>query len=77
MFRCDCFNERQGTMLVQLWLKKDAFIRSERGATAIEYGLIAAGIALALSAVVFVVGADLVGLFGGIGDKLATAASNV
>lgn len=60
-------------MLVKLWAKKDAFIQSERGATAIEYGLIAAGIAVAISAVVFTVGTDLVGLFSGIGGKLATA----
>ena len=60
-------------MLVKLWVKKEAFIRSERGATAIEYGLIAAGIAVAISVVVFTVGSDLVGLFSGIGTKLAAA----
>ena len=34
-------------------------IRNEKGATAIEYGLIAAGIAVAIVAVVQVVGTDL------------------
>ena len=35
------------------------FLRDEKGATAIEYGLIAAGIAVAIIAVVKGVGADL------------------
>jgi pilus assembly protein Flp/PilA len=39
------------------------FLRSEKGATAIEYGLIAAGIAVAISVVVFTFGEDLTGLF--------------
>lgn len=54
-------------MLLKLWTK------CERGATAIEYGLIAAGIAVAISAVVFVIGSDLVALFSGIDAKLASA----
>lgn len=36
------------------------FIKNEDGATAIEYGLIAAGIAVAIAAIVFLVGEDLV-----------------
>jgi pilus assembly protein Flp/PilA len=51
----------------QAWNK---FIRSEEGATAIEYGLIAAGIAVAISVVVFTVGGNLDTMFGGVGDKL-------
>ena len=54
-------------MILQLWAKKEAFIRCEKGATAIEYGLIAAGIAVAISVIVFAVGTDLVNLFTGIG----------
>ena len=50
-----------------------AFARSEKGATAIEYGLIAAGIAVAISVVVFTVGSDLVALFSGIGGKISSA----
>ncbi len=57
-------------MLLQLWAKKEAFIRSEEGATAIEYGLIAAGIAVAISVVVFTVGTDLLGLFTSVDTKL-------
>jgi pilus assembly protein Flp/PilA len=49
------------------------FVRNEKGATAIEYGLIAAGIAVAISVVVFTVGSDLVTLFSNIGTKISTA----
>ncbi len=45
------------------------------GATAIEYGLIAAGIAVAIIAGVNAVGTDLSGVFGRISAKL-TAAGN-
>ena len=51
------------------------FIIAESGATAIEYGLIAAGIAVAIIAGVNAVGTDLSGLFGRISAKL-TAAGN-
>lgn len=50
-------------MLLKLWAKKEAFVRSEKGATAIEYGLIAAGIAVAISAVVFTFGDELRTMF--------------
>jgi pilus assembly protein Flp/PilA len=46
------------------------FIRNEEGATAIEYGLIAAGIAVAIAVVVFTVGDKLEALFTGIASKL-------
>ena len=42
---------------------KDAYLKNEDGATAIEYGLIAAGISLAIVAIVFVFGQDLRDLF--------------
>lgn len=45
-------------------LKK--FIKNEAGATAIEYGLIAAGIAVAIAVVVFALGSKLNTLFGNI-----------
>lgn len=46
-------------MLLKLLAKKEAFVRSQDGATAIEYGLIAAGIAVAISVVVFSFGDEL------------------
>ena len=59
-------------MFLKLWAKKEAFMRCQKGATAIEYGLIAAGIAVAISAVVFVSGDKLVELFGAVNTKLDT-----
>jgi pilus assembly protein Flp/PilA len=46
------------------------FVRHEEGATAIEYGLIAAGIAVAIAVVVFTVGDKLEALFTDIASKL-------
>lgn len=46
------------------------FIRNESGATAIEYGLIAAGIAVAIAVVVFTVGSSLNTLFTNIASQL-------
>jgi len=43
----------------KLWAKKEAFLTNEEGATAIEYGLIAAGIAIAIIATVFLLGDEL------------------
>lgn len=60
-------------MLLKLWAKHEAFLRSERGATAIEYGLIAAGIAVAISVVVFTFGDELKGLFLDMSGKVAGA----
>lgn len=48
-----------------------AYKKDESGATAIEYGLIAAGISIVLVAVVFTFGAELRGLFGDLEEGLA------
>lgn len=48
------------------------FAKNESGATAIEYGLIAAGIAVAIAAVVGTIGTNLTATFG----KVATAVSS-
>ncbi len=50
-------------MLNKLIAYKEAYLKSEDGATAIEYGLIAAGIAVAIAAVVATVGTDLTATF--------------
>jgi pilus assembly protein Flp/PilA len=46
------------------------FLREESGVTAIEYGLIAAGIGVAIVTVVFTVGSALVGIFSTVQTKL-------
>jgi pilus assembly protein Flp/PilA len=50
------------------------FVKDERGATAIEYGLIAAGIAVAIIAVVQGVGTNLSATFGSVQTAIAPAA---
>ena len=49
------------------------FIKDDSGATAIEYGLIAAGIAVAIITAVGAVGTDLSGLFGRVSAALVAA----
>lgn len=50
-----------------------SFIRDESGATAIEYGLIAAGIAVAVAAAVQVFGTAVETGFTNLGNTLVTA----
>ena len=47
-----------------------AFLKNESGATAIEYGLIAAGISVAIIAVVNTIGTKLTTSFGSISSQL-------
>ena len=49
------------------------FGKNESGATAIEYGLIAAGIAVAIIAAVFALGEDVKGFFEDISGQLNNA----
>jgi len=50
------------------WIKR--FCRNDGGATAIEYGLIAAGISVAIIAVVLGVGSNLNTTFGDVSSAL-------
>jgi pilus assembly protein Flp/PilA len=52
------------------WIK--CFGRDESAATAIEYGLIAAGIAVAIIAVVLGVGTNLTDVFGSVSSAMGT-----
>ena len=47
------------------------WVRNEKAATAIEYGLIAAGIALAIIAAVTLLGGTLSNLFGSMNDAVS------
>ncbi|MDF2995198.1 MAG: Flp/Fap pilin component [Xanthobacteraceae bacterium] len=51
------------------------FAKDESGATAIEYGLIAAGISVLIIVVVQLIGQDLLANFEFIADKLTTPAA--
>ena len=46
------------------------FLKDEEGVTAIEYGLIAAGIAVAIAAIIGTVGDSIVNLFNDVDTKL-------
>ena len=56
---------------------REAYLRNEDGATAIEYGLIAAGISLAIVAVVFTFGDQLEITFNSMEDAMAEANQNL
>jgi pilus assembly protein Flp/PilA len=49
------------------------FVRNEAGVTAIEYGLIAALVAVVIIPALLIVGANLAAIFNFIGVQLATA----
>ena len=49
------------------------FAKDESGATAIEYGLIAGGISVAIVTIVFTIGDDLEGIFNSISGELDKA----
>jgi pilus assembly protein Flp/PilA len=54
-----------------------SFAKDESGATAIEYGLIAALIAVGIIAAATTLGNGLSGLFNGIGNKLVAQTNKV
>jgi pilus assembly protein Flp/PilA len=56
--------------MIKLIAKAQAFWMDRNGATAIEYGLIAAGISLAIVAAVFAFGGSLSNLFGKMKSKM-------
>lgn len=58
--------------MLKLLAKIQAYKNDERGATAIEYGLIAAGIAVGISVVVFTFGEDLAELFTDMSTSVTT-----
>ena len=62
-------------MLTKLIAFKEAYLKKEDGATAIEYGLIAAGVAVVIAAVIFAVGDELVTMFTTVQGDLQTANS--
>lgn len=55
--------------------KIQAYVMNNEGATAIEYGLIAGGISLAIVAAVFAFGDDLENMFATIGGSMQDAAA--
>ena len=64
-------------MLTKMIARVQAYIQSEDGATAIEYGLIAGGISLAIMGALFFAGDSLSTIFGGIASALSTGAQRI
>lgn len=60
---------------VMAWM--EAYLRDIKGATAIEYGLIAGGISLAIVTAVFLFGDSLETLFNTIATAMGSATSEV
>lgn len=53
------------------------FLKNESGATAIEYGLIAALVAVAIIGALGTLAGGLENIFNGVGDKLTTSSSDL
>jgi pilus assembly protein Flp/PilA len=66
--RCSWVNEQRSEPAMKSLISK--FLKNESGATAIEYGLIAAGIAIAIITAVNGVGSQLSTVFGNISTSL-------
>ena len=60
-------------MFVRLCAAHFGLVRDEKGATAIEYGLIAALVAVVIITALTLVGGNLGGTFDGVADELSTA----
>ena len=56
----------------KMFTKAYKYLKSEEGATAIEYGLIAAGIAVAIIGIVFALGSELNNFFAMIQGQIAS-----
>lgn len=63
-------NLKEMNMLLKLIAFREAYLKNEDGATAIEYGLIAAGISVAIAVIVGTVGTDLTATFQSVDDAL-------
>lgn len=57
-------------MIIKLLALKNAYVRNEDGATAIEYALLAAGVSLAIIGVIFAFGDQLNLMFTDLKDQL-------
>lgn len=59
--------------MLQLFTRFQVWRASDEGATAVEYGLMVALIAVAIIGAVTLLGTNLSGLFGAVKDKIPTA----
>jgi len=59
-----------------LFTKVKSFIREEEGASAVEYGLLVAGIAVVVMTAIYAIGTNLNTKFQRVADQLGGAAAN-
>jgi pilus assembly protein Flp/PilA len=59
------------------WLAVMSFAKCRRGATAIEYGLIAGMVSIVMATALFVAGESTAGLYDSIATQLVTAFSSI
>ena len=57
-------------MLTKLYVRTRTMLESDEGATAVEYGLMVAGIAMLIIVAVWALGGNLSGLFQDIADTI-------
>jgi pilus assembly protein Flp/PilA len=63
--------ERKGAKMTKLFIKAQNLIEDRKGVTAVEYGLIAALIAVVIMAALVTQGGDLTTIFNAIATRLA------
>ncbi len=63
-------------MLTKLYVRTRTMLESDEGATAVEYGLMVALIAVVIIAAVTLIGTNLNGVFNSIADALGVASSS-
>lgn len=61
-------------MMSRLWARAASYLLHEEGATAIEYGMIIAGVSIGISVIAFTLGDQLLALFTYLNDKIASTA---
>lgn len=58
-------------MLTKMYVRARNWAQSDEGATAVEYGLLVAGIAVAIIVIVFTLGDEIAAMFQDVIDALA------
>jgi pilus assembly protein Flp/PilA len=58
-------------MLTSLYVRARNWMECDEGASAVEYGLLVAGIAVAIIVIVFTLGDEIATMFGSISDAIA------
>ena len=66
------YHHKEGIIMERLVIKAKTFWQDETGASAVEYGLLVAGIAVAVMTAIYAIGTNLNTKFQSVADKLGT-----